>query len=107
MRLASIAVVGCLVAALQGCASTPRGQSDLLSFLEPGSTTREAAIVRLGTPNLTYEGGRILTYWVNSDEGGLYTAPLMVTDWPKYSLVLVFRSDGLLERHALVAVRGR
>lgn len=99
--------IGCLVAALGGCASTPRGKSDYLGFLDPGVTTREVVTERLGTPSAAYEGGRILTYWVAADEGGYYRPDPDNASFKRYSLILVFRSDGLLDRHSLVLVRGK
>jgi len=99
--------IGCLFAALGGCASTPRGKSDYLAFLDPGVTKRELVTQRLGTPSAAYEGGRILTYWIAADEGGYYRTDPDIAFFRRYSLILVFRSDDLLDRHSLVLVRGK
>ena len=86
------------------CFRTPAGQGDWLAFLDPGVTTREVVTTRLGAPDAAYEGGRIVAYWVGADEGG-YHKPRQGSP-PQYSLVLVFRRDGMLDRHSLVKVRG-
>jgi hypothetical protein len=43
-----------------------------LAYLEEGKTTREAVVLRLGTPTTDFEKGRILTYRIsqNSSNGG-------------------------------------
>lgn len=90
---------------LGGCAGNPRGEPDLLGFLQDGSTRREDVYLRLGEPSAQYESGRILAFRLAKDEGGLY--PVTTPYWPSesYSLILVFDAQGLLSRHALVQVR--
>ena len=90
-------------------------RTDLLAFIRDGVTTREEALVRLGTPSAQFEGQRILTYQIRMDESReahvvwprrseLYPA-LTQLDPGIHSLVLVFEADGLLERHSLVGSR--
>lgn len=106
-RLAHAPVVAVFLVlfALAGCAANPRGEADLLGFLQDGATRREDVYLRLGEPNAHYESGRILAYRLAKDEGGLYL--ITAVDWPpkSYSLILVFDPQGLLSRHSLVQVR--
>jgi len=102
LRLVGQMLVTCVAAA---CAEVPPlGHVDWLDFLQPGTTTRAVVADRLGTPDATFEGGRILTYWVAADAGG-YFKPRQ-HDLRTHSLVLVFRHDDVLDRHSLVKVRG-
>jgi hypothetical protein len=89
---------------LGGCASAVLGRSDLLDFLEAGGTTRHAVTQKLGPPDAMYEGGRIVTYWIEQDEGGYYRRRPFSS--AAYSLVLVFHSDDVLAKQSLVKVRG-
>lgn len=87
-----------------------------LAFLEDGKTTREAVLLRLGTPSAHFEGDRILTYgvWKSSAGGwirrGRSLAPSqkglhLGFQQPTDDLVLVFDPAGLLMRHSLVVAR--
>lgn len=84
-------------------------ESGALRGLDPGRTSRQAVILQLGTPTATFEDGRILTYdflldrlhreWRgvgSGPEGWMYSGVRTV------SVVLVFQSDGTLERKQLV-----
>lgn len=117
-----VAAAGLVAAAVlaPGCTSTPRlsatadrslfGASEI-SFIREGETTREQVLLKLGNPASRFEGERILVYQVGFESGGkvhLY-APRILTpsglqDWPAgtYSLVLVFRDDGVLRTYSLV-----
>ncbi|MDH5536038.1 MAG: hypothetical protein OEZ08_10780 [Betaproteobacteria bacterium] len=96
-----------LVAALAGCASTPPiGKKDLLTFLHDGKTTREDVMLHLAEPSAIFEGGRIITYRLDEDEGGYTIAGARTQGWCcKYSLVLSFDEKGVLRRHSLVRVK--
>ncbi len=110
-----------------GCVATPRVQpnpvaqiirSDLLSFLQEGTTTREEVLLKLGTPSMRFEGERILTYQLRIDKDGVVQlfwprrSELKVQDsWLTYwepkihSLVLVFGPNGVLEKYSLVGAK--
>ncbi|RMF21981.1 MAG: hypothetical protein D6760_08370 [Deltaproteobacteria bacterium] len=90
-------------------------RSDLLSFVRDGVTTREEVLLKLGTPSAQFEGGRILTYQIRVGDDGIARVywprrselhPAL-THWEPeiYSLVLVFRNEGVLEKHSLVSAR--
>ena len=96
-----------LLAATSGCASTKaHARPDLLAFLAPGTTTRADVILRLGEPSRTYEDDRILTYRVDKDDGG-YVVVDRARMWTdvRYTLVLLFDGQGVLQNHSLVAAR--
>jgi hypothetical protein len=81
-----------------------------LGFLRPGSTGREEVLQRLGTPSRTYEDGRIVSYAVYKTADGRLSvtassaamAPGELSGGERYSLILVFKSDGMLDRQSLV-----
>mgnify|MGYP006279726241 FL=1 len=91
--------------ALAGCAAAPAGQPGLLAFIVDGTTRREDVLLRLGEPGATYENARILAYRLRRDERG-YLLASQHDGWAgvHYSLVLVFDTGGVLQRHALVTV---
>lgn len=113
--LGALLLLGCAPPVLQvaGAKDTP----DFLAFLQDGRTTREEAILRLGTPNARLEGERILTYaYATSPHGGIWSrrgrdrggkGEGVPWDYrgPVHSLVLVFGADGVLTRHSLVVSR--
>jgi outer membrane protein assembly factor BamE (lipoprotein component of BamABCDE complex) len=70
------------------------------AFLQPGRTTRDEVLARLGTPSVTYEDGRIASYPVYRTTSGRLT----VTIGPErpYTLILVYDGAGTLERRSLV-----
>lgn len=95
---------------LVGCVTTPRRVADphLLDFLTDGQTTKATAVLKLGQPSAILESGRILTYRLGWEKkGGYYLREAGATNWLelKYSLVLVFDAQEVLERHSLVEVR--
>ncbi|WP_298828028.1 hypothetical protein [uncultured Piscinibacter sp.] len=98
------------VARLAACTSPPQqqGQSDLLDFLQGGSTRREEVQMRLGEPNALYEGNRILAYRLRRDQGG-YVLVKGGSDCQevRYNLMLAFDAQGVLRRHTLVEVNPR
>ncbi|HSH10033.1 MAG TPA: hypothetical protein VK995_06565 [Oceanipulchritudo sp.] len=104
---------------LAGCATPPPVEqgdpraylAGELGYIRDGAITRSEILLRLGSPAASFEDGRILTYEVVPDgQGGWRPGdPVMHEVWPlriwpegACSLVLVFGSDGLLERHNLV-----
>lgn len=105
LKLRSVAQVILTFVAAACATASPLGTPDCLDFLQPGTTTRTAVVDRLGAPDAGFEGGRILTYWLAADAGGFYKA--RPQDLRSHSLVLVFRGDDVLDRHALVKVQGK
>ncbi len=119
MRIAPI-FLGIIVS---GCTVTPKthvvenqANSDFMPFIRDGVTERQEIVTRLGEAFSTYEGDRIVTYWVqqerddsfrvvpmrnlpSSDLGGI-TAEIGL-----HNLVLVFDSNDVLERHSFVLIR--
>jgi len=79
-------------------------------FLHDNQTTRQEVLTRLGEAASLYENGRILTYILREYRGQLrvdnYRNLESAGDLRRktYHLVLVFGSDGVLERHSLVRV---
>lgn len=95
-----------LLAALAGCASEPIGKKDLLDFLHDGVTTREEVILHLAEPSATFEGGRIVTYRLDQDDGGYTILGSKGRGWSgRFSLVLSFDEHGVLRKHSLVRVK--
>lgn len=101
--------------ALAACASFIAPVKDTavlnqLGFLRSGTTSRGEILTRLGTPARLYEDGRILSYPVyRTSDGRLsVTASSAVTTLgefsggDRYTLILVFTSDGVLDRQSLV-----
>ena len=78
-----------LVSHLTACASSPDTSafeskvSALKTFLRDGTTRRDEVLVRLGIPHATFEGNRIIGYYLGH----------------KDELVLIFDERGVLERH--------
>jgi hypothetical protein len=74
-----------------------------LSFLKDGETTRTDIVSRLGQPSGTFEQGRIITYWLDTE----YRVAGRGEETTRYSLVLVFESPNevLLKRHSLDRVK--
>jgi len=100
---------------LVGCATAPplTGRHDLLDFLTDGKTTREDVVLQLGQPSGRFEHEHILTYrlgfepknkvyYVVEREAGPAGWPTWV--FARYSLVLVFAENGVLQKHSLVEV---
>jgi hypothetical protein len=112
--LARSGAVGICVALL-ACASHVAPVKDAailkeLGFLRPGSTGRDEVQARLGSPSRTYEDGRIVSYAVFKTADGRLSvtasaaamAPGELSGGERYSLILVFKSDGTLDRQSLV-----
>jgi hypothetical protein len=76
-----------------------------LEFLHVGETTQQEIMNRLGIPSSTYENGLVMTYWMGEDSGGRLFVPTVgskMRSSKSYQLVLVFRSDRVLERYNLI-----
>jgi outer membrane protein assembly factor BamE (lipoprotein component of BamABCDE complex) len=88
-------------------------ESATLAPLQDGKTTRQDVLLRLGTPSARFEGDRLLTYDFVRGAGGQWqrVTTVSTSEWMypyvpgSCSLVLVFRPDGVLERHTLVKDR--
>lgn len=109
---AALLAGGCVPPVLQ--VAGPDASPGFLAFLQDGRTTREEALLRLGTPNARLEGERILTYaysaradWAREGRvrGGRGEGVPGYYRGPVHSLVLVFGTDGVLVRHSLVVSR--
>jgi hypothetical protein len=86
------------------------GRSEI-GFIRGGETTREEILLALGQPATRFENDRILIYHVGFERNGrvhLYAPRIIegfgLQDWEPetYSLVLVFRPDGVLNRFSLI-----
>ena len=95
-----------LIMVLEGCATQPIGNKQLLDFLNDGKTTREEVLLHLAEPSATFEGGRIVTFRIDEDAGGYVIRGAKGHGWSeKFSLVLSFDEHGVLRRHSLVRVK--
>ena len=99
-----------ITAIFAGCAyerPTPPDES-IIEFLEDGLTTKKEAILELGYPSGKFEGERILTYRLSysSEQKWRVREKVDPYDWQlvKYSLVLVFDDNNVLEKHSLVPI---
>jgi hypothetical protein len=112
LAVAALAM-GCLFSTQQISATPDRRlfNASELSFVREGETTREQVLFRLGNPASRFEGDRILIYQVGFETDGrvhVYAprilSPSGLQDWVRgsYSLVLVFRDDGVLRSFSLV-----
>ena len=81
----------------------------LLPIIQDGITLKQELQIRLGNPIESYEGGRIIIYYV-ADRGA---EKLEVINYEKnnyswavaiYQLILVFDPNDVLEKHSLVGV---
>jgi hypothetical protein len=116
MRSTALAIVAFLVIAV-GChahrtepVDPSASEPPDLNFLEDGSTTRDTIRKRLGEPSGRFEADRILTYRLNTKYevvAGTLEPGSTSLAWSeeRYSLVLVFGDDGVLERHRLIRIR--
>jgi hypothetical protein len=97
---------------LAGCASPipipiPGASHDLIAFLQSGLTTREEVLFKLGQPSGSFEQEHIITYRIGEDVSqGLFIITPTHEHWRRvrYSLVLLFDSQGVLQKQNLVEV---
>jgi hypothetical protein len=112
----SVAGFFVLLLSMAGCATPsdrgmPGSRVDLLDFLKDGSTTREEAIVCLGQPSAVLERENLLVFCIGEDVNKAYFVIDQfytggrVWETARYSLVLVFDADDVLQKHNLVAVK--
>jgi hypothetical protein len=100
-----------LVAVLVGCSTPPRdGRAIDLGSIVIGSTSRDTIIQKLGPPSASLESGGILTYRIadTPEPNGHYVIPRYpMAGWArvKYSLVLTFDAQGLLDQCSFVEVK--
>jgi hypothetical protein len=86
-----------------------------IRFLEPGVSTRQEILFRMGSPYREYEDGRIITYQLRkTDDGDLQKVDKPRMNWGGdefgdtlhiYSLVLAFDEQDRLSRQSLVLIR--
>ena len=102
-------IIASLAASLIGCATIPSASTDLLKFLVPGKTTRQDVLFTLGQPSATFEQEKVFTYRIGQDNNDAYyvVGRNQPQSWQaiRYSLVLIFDSDGILRKQNLVPVR--
>lgn len=89
--------------------------SDKLSFINVGLTTREDVLLELGNPSNVFEKGRILTYQFLMETNGKVHIfnPRQSTFHPEltywvpeiYSLVLIFGSDNCIDKYSIVTAK--
>jgi hypothetical protein len=103
-------LVVAIVAALTACAtsSPPVGRRDLLEVVRPG-TPRTEIMLKLGSPFVTFEGDRIMTWSIGEDSGGYLVgatsySPGAPHPFARYELVVVFDAEGKVVKHSLVEV---
>jgi hypothetical protein len=90
-------------------------ESKYIPFIKDNAIQRDDVILQLGEPSWLFENGRIFTYRLFIDEKGRLK-PINVGNEKKdstlayayiygpkqYSLVLIFNSNNLLQKHSLV-----
>ena len=110
-RLLNLLAATLIIAFVAGCATPaiPGASRELLKFIEIGHTTREEVLLKLGQPSAAFEQEKILTYRVGEDlkQGYYLVSPKAVLPWQavRYSLVLVFDANGVLQRQNLVSAQ--
>ncbi len=106
----SVALFLGILLLLGGCVTPNQfpAKPHLLDFLQDGKTTKEETLLKLGQPSATLESEKYLTYRVGQDtKQGYFLLDRAPMGWAgvKYSLVLVFDPQGVLQKHSLVEVR--
>ena len=106
-----------LLPLLASCATTSPvaeriAEKTFLEFLEDGKTSKQAVLLKFGQPSGTFQGERILTYRIGRDEKGFFmldrqTGAPVPYGWyeTKFSLVLIFDENNVLQKHSMVLVR--
>jgi len=118
MMLEKILVYVLISLALTGCAHNVQtvnreiAQHAGLSFLRNGETTKAEVLSRLGRKYAQFDGGRLLAYRLDGkyqvvarDFTNYHSRGHLEWGNGKYSLVLVFDENEMLQRHSLVRVR--
>jgi len=76
----------------------------MIDFLHDGKTGHQEVLSNLGKPDEMYEDGRI---WVYKPLDMQLLCQNVIDDRYKRSiLVLIFREDGILDRHSIVVLHG-
>jgi hypothetical protein len=102
-----LVLLGVLVIVVQpGCLSVIKPvdvelSNQQLPFVRDGTTTMDEVTARMGEPASIYENGRVFIYGLCKENEQLRSGNTCVGNH-NYNLVLVFGSDGILERHSLV-----
>jgi outer membrane protein assembly factor BamE (lipoprotein component of BamABCDE complex) len=110
------AVIALLLATCTSYVAPVTATLEQFAFLQPGRTTRDEVLARLGTPSVTYEDGRIASYPIYRTKSGQLTASSAATEYARpglyarphggpdrpYTLMLVYDRAGTLERQSLV-----
>lgn len=111
-----------LLPLLVGCATTSplaektaekSAEKTFLESLEDGKTSKQMVILKLGQPSATFEGERILTYRIGKDDYGFFALDRLTGEFvrnvswtgTKFSLVLIFDENNVLQKHSMVQVR--
>jgi hypothetical protein len=113
MKLTMLSILAAAIT-LIGCATGPPvGNPALLDFLADNRTTKAEVMLKLGQPSGRFESEQILTYRLGYKERnhgyyvverafGVAAQPYWANT--KYSLVLVFDGQNILQKHSLVEV---
>jgi hypothetical protein len=92
-----------LALALTACSTVARVDDSKvdrqLAFLRVGQVTRSEVIQRLGKPNKSYEGERIVSYRIteSDDQVNYYS--------PQFCLMLVYAENDVLVRRSLISLQ--
>jgi sulfite exporter TauE/SafE len=105
--LLGVALIACGL--LSGCFSgriervSDKDELRQFGFLKSGEVSRSDIEHRLGRPDAIYEGGRIVTYMLRKRKNHFEVVAAPTGSGVKdYRLVLVFRSDDLLDQWSLI-----
>ena len=76
-----------------------------LEFLKDGQATRDEILLQLGAPSKEFEAGRIWAYRLDRKYRVVESRPGLGWKRARFSLILVFDADKILEKHNLIRVR--
>jgi len=98
-----VLVTALAIGAVMACSTTVERVADsrelqLLGFLQGDSVSRQEVEGRMGRPGSTYENGRIVTYALSKPGDRFEVGGTQA----HYTLVIVYRTDGTLERWSLI-----
>jgi len=95
-------------ALLLGCASTPVGNKDLVSFFSREPATRAQVRAQLGEPSASFENARVVAYRLGQNKSGYFVVP-HANGWDgvRYDLLVEFDANDIVTRQKLIAVRER
>jgi len=106
-------LVGCATSPLAEKTAEKSAEKTFLESLEDGKTSKQMVILKLGQPSATFEGERILTYRIGKDDYGFFVLDRLTGEFvrnvswtgTKFSLVLIFDENNVLQKHSMVPVR--